>query len=185
MLQGVLYYRWDRSEQWFCRHCEADCRQPKPVHEEVFNADLKPMNAVKMTRRDLNEELTTSQMNRPYATITHLGNLWWASCFLGVGWWSSFWGLQVCKGEGLDFVETLCAKGVFNAKALSSPDYLKVASRDLTNLPPACNNGRNKDSYHSQQVWPKEELDDAWTWLHTTYNDIYSSLCISVSYTSW
>ena len=36
----------------------------KPVHEEVFNLDLKPMNAVKMTRRDLNEELTTSQMNQ-------------------------------------------------------------------------------------------------------------------------
>ena len=36
----------------------------RPVHEEVFNLDLKPMNAVKMTRRDLNEELTTTQMNR-------------------------------------------------------------------------------------------------------------------------
>ena len=34
----------------------------RPVHEEVFNLDLKPMNAVKMTRRDLNEELTTTQI---------------------------------------------------------------------------------------------------------------------------
>lgn len=45
----------------------------KPVHEEVFNLDLKPMNAVKMTRRDLNEELTTSQMNRPYANNNSFG----------------------------------------------------------------------------------------------------------------
>ena len=31
----------------------------RPVREEVFGLDLKPMDAVKMTRRDLNEELTT------------------------------------------------------------------------------------------------------------------------------
>lgn len=35
----------------------------RPVKEEVFGLDLKPMNAVKMTKRDLNEELTISQMN--------------------------------------------------------------------------------------------------------------------------
>ena len=28
----------------------------RPVHEDVFGFDLKPMNAVKMTKRDLNEE---------------------------------------------------------------------------------------------------------------------------------
>ena len=38
----------------------------RPVHEDVFGFDLKPMNAVKMTKRDLNEELTTTQMNRIY-----------------------------------------------------------------------------------------------------------------------
>ena len=45
----------------------------RPVHEEVFNLDLKPMNAVKMTRRDLNEELTTTQMNRPYVNSNSFG----------------------------------------------------------------------------------------------------------------
>ena len=38
----------------------------RPVHEEVFNIDLRPMDAVKMTKRDLREELAQSQMNRPY-----------------------------------------------------------------------------------------------------------------------
>ena len=38
----------------------------RPVREEVFNLELRPMDAVKMTKRDLNEELTDSQMNRPY-----------------------------------------------------------------------------------------------------------------------
>ena len=45
----------------------------RPVHEEVFNLNLKPMNAVKMTRRDLNEELTTTQMNRPYVNSNSFG----------------------------------------------------------------------------------------------------------------
>ena len=38
----------------------------RPVREEVFNIELRPMDAVKLTKRDLNEELTDSQMNRPY-----------------------------------------------------------------------------------------------------------------------
>lgn len=45
----------------------------RPVREETFGIDLKPMNAVKMTKRDLNEELTTSQMNRIYDTPNSFG----------------------------------------------------------------------------------------------------------------
>ena len=45
----------------------------RPVKEDVFGLDLKPMNAVKMTKRDLNEELTMSQMNRIYDTPHSFG----------------------------------------------------------------------------------------------------------------
>ena len=31
----------------------------RPVKEDVFGLDLRPMKAVKMTKRDLSEELTT------------------------------------------------------------------------------------------------------------------------------
>lgn len=47
----------------------------RPVREDDFNIELKPMNAVKLTKRDLNEELTTSQMNRIYDTPNSLGVL--------------------------------------------------------------------------------------------------------------
>lgn len=47
----------------------------RPVHEDVFGLNFKPMNAVKMTRRDLNEELTTTQMNRPYVNNNSFGAL--------------------------------------------------------------------------------------------------------------
>lgn len=45
----------------------------RSVKEDVFGLDLKPMNAVKMTKRDLNEELTMSQMNRIYDTPHSFG----------------------------------------------------------------------------------------------------------------
>ena len=45
----------------------------RPVREEAFGIDLKPMNAVKMTKRDLNDELTVSQMNRIYDTPHSFG----------------------------------------------------------------------------------------------------------------
>ena len=38
----------------------------RPIHEELFQLDLKPMDAIKLTKRDLSEELSISQMNRPY-----------------------------------------------------------------------------------------------------------------------
>ena len=37
--------------------------------------------------------------------------------------------------EKLDFIETLCAPSCLSILKKFSPDYLKVASRDLTNLP--------------------------------------------------
>lgn len=36
----------------------------RPVREDVFGLDLKGMDAVKLTKRDLAEELTVSQIDR-------------------------------------------------------------------------------------------------------------------------
>ena len=45
----------------------------RSVKEEVFGFDLKPMNAVKLTKRDLKEELTVTQMNRIYDNVNSFG----------------------------------------------------------------------------------------------------------------
>ncbi len=45
----------------------------RPVKEEVFGIDLKPMDAVKLTKRDLSEELSASQMNRVYDSPNSFG----------------------------------------------------------------------------------------------------------------
>ena len=45
----------------------------RPIKEDTFGLELNSMNAIKMTKRDLNEELTTSQMNKPYLTPNSFG----------------------------------------------------------------------------------------------------------------
>ena len=108
----------------------------RPVHEDTFNLDLKPMNAVKMTKRDLNEELTCSQMNRIYDTPNSFGKTYGEHRqFLELDDLAHYEVYKHAKAHGLDFVETLCAKGCMSLLKLFTPDYLKVASRDLTNLP--------------------------------------------------
>ena len=108
----------------------------RPVKEEVFGLTLKPMNAVKMTKRDLSEELTTSQMNRIYDTPNSFGRTYGEHrAFLELSDEEHYEVYKYAKSLGLDFVETLCAKGCLSLLKLFTPDYLKVASRDLTNLP--------------------------------------------------
>lgn len=108
----------------------------RPVKEDTFNLVLKPMNAVKMTKRDLNEELSQTQMNRIYDTPNSFGHTYGEHrAFLELDDNSHFEVFKYAKLKGLDFVETLCAKGCLSLLKLFYPDYLKVASRDLTNIP--------------------------------------------------
>lgn len=108
----------------------------RPVHEDKFNLDLQPMDAVKMTKRDLNEELSATQMARPYDTPNSFGKTYGEHrAYLELSDEEHFEVYKHAKKYGLDFVETLCAKGCLSLLKLFTPDYLKVASRDLTNLP--------------------------------------------------
>ncbi len=108
----------------------------RPIHEEVFGLDLEPMNAVKMTKRDLTEELATSQMTRIYDSPHSFGRTYGEHrAALELNDEEHFEVYKYAKSLGLDFVETLCSKGCLSLLKLLTPDYLKVASRDLTNLP--------------------------------------------------
>lgn len=108
----------------------------RPIHEDLFGLTLKPMNAVKLTKRDLNEELSDSQMKAPYISPHSFGKTYGEHrAFLELNDEQHFEVYQYAKNLGLDFVETLCAVGCLSMLKLFSPDKLKVASRDLTNLP--------------------------------------------------
>jgi len=108
----------------------------KGITDDVFGTDLKPMDAVKLTKRDLNQELSNSQMNAPYNSLHSFGETYGKHRdFLELSDEEHYEVYLHAKSKGLEFVETLCAIGCLSILKLFKPDKLKVASRDLTNLP--------------------------------------------------
>lgn len=153
----------------------------RPVKEDMFGFNLKPMNAVKMTRRDLNEELTMTQMNRIYDTPNSFGRTYGEHrAFLELDDDAHFEVYKHAKKFGLDFVETLCAKGCLSMLKLFTPDYLKVASRDLTNLPLLAAMAETKiPMILSTGMAGKKELDDALDVITRYHSDISILHCVS------
>lgn len=153
----------------------------RPVKEELFGIDLKPMNAVKMTKRDLSEELTTSQMNRLYDSPNSFGRTYGEHrAFLELSDEEHFEVFKYAKSLGLDFVETLCAKGCLSLLKLFTPDFLKVASRDLTNLPLLeCMAETKIPIILSTGMAGKKELDDALDVITQYHSNISILHCVS------
>ncbi|MBI4647766.1 MAG: N-acetylneuraminate synthase family protein [Bacteroidia bacterium] len=107
-----------------------------PIIDKLFNRLLKPMDAIKLTKRDLTEELSTSEWNAPYNNPHSFGKTYGEHRqFLELDDEQHYELYRYAKEKQLDFVETLCAKGCLSLLKYFSPDRLKVASRDLTNLP--------------------------------------------------
>jgi sialic acid synthase len=108
----------------------------RPAIDELFHYKLMGMDAVKLTKRDLNFELSNSALKKPYNTPHSFGRTYGehrkALEFNDEEHYELY---KYAKEKGLDFVETLCAPSCLSLLKYFSPDRLKVASRDLTNLP--------------------------------------------------
>ncbi|PID94166.1 MAG: shikimate dehydrogenase [Bacteroidetes bacterium] len=108
-------------------------RKPK---DDLFGRDLQAMDAVKLTKRDLRCELTNSAMQKPYDSPHSFGKTYGEHrAHLELSNEEHYECYKHAKEKGLDFVETLCAIGCLDLLKLFTPDRLKVASRDLTNIP--------------------------------------------------
>lgn len=108
----------------------------REVEEHLFGLVLQGMNAVKLTKRDLSYELSASQMNRLYDSPHSFGKTYGEHrTALELSDEQHYEIFQYAKSKGLEFVETLCAPTCISIFSYFEPDYLKVASRDLTNLP--------------------------------------------------
>lgn len=135
----------------------------RPVKEELFNYELKPMDAVKLTKRDLKQELSASQMAAAYNNANSFGKTYGEHREkLELNDEQHFEVYKYAKAYGLEFVETLCAIGCLSMLKLFTPDRLKVASRDLTNLPLLTALAETKiPIIISTGMAGKKELDDA------------------------
>ena len=153
----------------------------RPVHEDVFGLSLRPMDAIKLTKRDLNEELAESQMNKPYDSPNSFGRTYGEHrAFLELSEDEHFEIYQHAKSLKLDFVETLCSVGCLSLLKRFSPDKLKVASRDLTNLPLLAALAETKiPIILSTGMAGKKELDDALNVITQYHNDISILHCVS------
>lgn len=106
-------------------------------YDSQFQRTYKGWDAAKLTLRDMDYELTHEQMNRPYSGVNSFGKTY--------GEHRRFLELSIdehveiydhIKSNNLDYVVTLCAPSLIEPLlGKRKPDYLKVASRDLTNIP--------------------------------------------------
>ena len=153
----------------------------RPIKEDDFGIDIQPINAVKLTKRDLSEELSSTQMNRPYDNPNSFGKTYGAHRqFLELSDEAHFEVYKYAKSLGLDFVETLCAKGCLSMLRLFTPDRLKVASRDLTNLPLLEALAETRiPIILSTGMAGKKELDEALAVITKYHNDIAILHCVS------
>ncbi|MBN2487000.1 MAG: N-acetylneuraminate synthase family protein [Bacteroidales bacterium] len=153
----------------------------RPVREELFGIDFKPMDAIKLTKRDLNEELSVSQMNRIYDNPNSFGKTYGEHRrFLELTDEQHFDIYKYAKAKGLDVVETICAVGALSLLKLFTPDYLKVASRDLTNLPLLAAFAETRiPVILSTGMAGKKELDEALGVIAHVHSDISILHCVS------
>lgn len=108
----------------------------RPVVDKLFGQKLRGMDAIKLTKRDLSEELSNSQMSKPYNSANSFGKTYGEHrAKLELDNNQHYELYQYAKSFGLDFVETICSKKAAGMLDLFQPDRLKVASRDLANLP--------------------------------------------------
>jgi sialic acid synthase len=153
----------------------------EPVIDKLFGQKLMPTNAVKLTRRDLKEELSASEMNRPYENPNSFGKTYGEHrAFLELSDEQHYEIYRYAKSRGLEFVETLCAKGCLSMLRLFTPDRLKVASRDVTNLPLLESMAETKiPMILSTGMTGKKELDDALEVITRYHSNVSILHCLS------
>ena len=153
----------------------------EPVIDDLFGQKLKPIDAIKLTKRDLNEELSASAMLKPYNTPHSFGKTYGEHrAFLELNDEQHFEIYKYAKSLGLEFVETICARGCLTLLNHFTPDRLKVASRDLTNLPLLAALAEPKiPMILSTGMGGKEELDRALEVITRYHSNISILHCLS------
>ncbi len=153
----------------------------RPVIDKLFNQQLKPLDAIKLTKRDLTQELSSSAMKKPYNSPHSFGKTYGEHrAFLELSDEEHFEVYKLAKEKGLDFVETLTAPGTLSLLKHFTPDRLKVASRDLTNLPLIEVMAETKiPIILSTGMGGKKEIDDALEIINKYHDNIAILHCLS------
>jgi len=153
----------------------------RPIKDDLFGENLKSIDAVKLTKRDLKEELTNTAMNKAYNSPHSFGKTYGEHReYLELDDQQHLELYKYAKSYNLDFVETLTAKGTLSLLKLFTPDKLKVASRDLTNIPLLEAMAETKiPIILSTGMGGKKEIDDALKTINKYHSDVAILHCLS------
>ena len=105
-------------------------------YDEHTGDRWEKVNAIKLTKRDLDEELSKEGMERPYTGPNSFGATYGEHReFLELSYEDHVELGNYIKSKGFQFVQTLCSVKTVKLLDMVEVDYIKVASRDLTNIP--------------------------------------------------
>ena len=153
----------------------------RSVIDPLFNHELKGMDAIKLTKRDLDYELSASALKKPYDSPHSFGKTYGAhrkAVELGEEQHLEIY--KYAKEKALDVIETLCAVPCLSILKYFTPDKLKVASRDLTNLPLLESLSETRiPMIISTGMAGKEDLDQALSVITKYHNQISILHCVS------
>lgn len=152
-----------------------------PGKADVFGNSFSGMDAVKLTKRDLRCELSASAYDQPYRSAHSFGRTYGEHReALELTEEEHHEVFLYAKAKGLDFIETLCAPSCLSLLRHFTPDFLKVASRDLTHLPLVERMAETKlPMILSTGMAGKKELDQALEVITRYHEDIAILHCVS------
>lgn len=105
-------------------------------YDEITGNRLNKVNGIKLTKRDLSEELSAEGMSKPYTGKHSFGATYGEHReFLELSYEDHVELGNYIKSKGFDLVETLCSVKTLQLLDMVKVDKIKVASRDLTNIP--------------------------------------------------
>lgn len=106
------------------------------TYDEHTGDRYNKCNGIKLTKRDLDEELSKEGMERPYTGPNSFGPTYGEHrAFLELSYEDHVELGNYIKSKGFDFVQTLCSVKTLKLLDMVQVDKIKVASRDLTNIP--------------------------------------------------
>lgn len=107
-----------------------------PVADHFNGRHLLGVDAVKLTKRDLSEELTGTAEEKPYKSPHSFGDTYMEhrrALELSIEEHRDL--EQYAHNKDLFFVETFCSPGCLELLETVDVDVIKIASRDVTNIP--------------------------------------------------
>jgi len=106
------------------------------TYDEHSGDRYNKCNGVKLTKRDLDEELSQDGMLIPYTGVNSFGPTYGEHReFLELSYEDHVELGNYIKSKGFEFVQTLCSVKTLKLLDMVEVDQIKVASRDLTNIP--------------------------------------------------